>query len=624
MLTQTTGTSIKKIITKITALVLAALLCLSMPFYAKAAQVTTSIYTSSKYTHNARFDGDVIENGIDISQHNGDINWAELKKTKTKYIIVRVGCRGYAAKGTLLKDKVFDENITNSLKNGFETGVYFYSQAVTEAEAKEEANFVLQYIKDYKFQLPVYYDYEFATYSGRLDTAWRNGTLNKEKMTNNALAFCNTIEDAGYKAGIYASKSFYEDNLIPDKLDSYAIWVAHYNSKTTYSGEYQAWQYSAKGKVDGIDGYVDSNFIYYKELTPLLSLKRFEIEDIKKQSYTGKEVKPSLKVLYNGKELIKGEDYYVSFENNINIGKAKVTVTGINDYEKFDKITKEFSIVPPKVTGLKLESRSANSLTVSWDKSEFANKYYVQVHRSSGWVKAGTTKNTSFEITDLASASNYRIRVRAYKTIDSNYYYGYYCDEIETATSPAKPTELSATNITPTSLKLNWKKQSNASYYEVYLYNTETKKSEFYSEVTGGKNNYLVVEGLLPNKRYSFKVRAYKNSKDGALLKSSKSDSFAAYTSLPAPEISSASSKAVKKITVNWKKVANASGYQIMWSTTKDFSSNYKTVNATGTSTTLTTAQSGKTYYVKVRTYKTRNDKKVYSPWSKTLSTKTK
>ena len=625
MLTQIIGTSRMKITTKLTALILSLMLCLAMPFSSYAAQTTKSIYTSSNYTHNSRFDGSSITNGIDISVHNGNINWSNLKKTNTKIIIVRVGCRGYGTKGTLIKDKNFDTNISNAIKNGFEVGVYFYSQALNETEAKNEAKFVLDYIKGYDFSLPVYYDYEFAgVSSGRLDSAWKKGTVNKTKMTNNALAFCKTIENAGYRAGIYASKAFFEDNLNKSQLENdYSIWLAHYTTKTAYTGNYQLWQYSAKGKVSGIDGYVDSNFIYYDYLTSFLRNK-FEIADIPKKAYTGKEIKPSFKVYCDKKELVKGEDYYVSFENNIDIGTASVTITGINEYENVSKATQTFSIVPPKVTGLKLDERGTNSLKVSWDKNKYADKYYVQVHRSTGWVKAGTTNSTSFNITDLATASNYKIRVRAYKTVNSVNYFGSYCTEIETATAPSTPTSLSASEIKPNSLKLSWKKQSNASYYEVYLYNKETKKYELLSKVSGGTNNYLVVENLSPNTKYTFKVSAYKNSKDGLLLISAKSDKFAAYTSPVAPVIKEAKSSKAKKISVKWQKVSSVSGYQVMWSTTKDFSSNYKSVNASGTSTVLTTAQSNKTYYVRVRAYKIRNGKKIYSPWSKTLSTKTK
>ncbi|MBR7060152.1 MAG: fibronectin type III domain-containing protein [Eubacterium sp.] len=606
-----------------------------MPFNASAAQTTTSIYTKKTLTHNSRFDNSDIVNGIDISSWQGDVDFKKVKKTDTKIIILRVGVRGWASEGPLKKDERFDEYIKDALSNGFEVGVYFYSQAKTEAEAKEEAKFVLKHIKGYKFSLPVYFDYEFAgTQKGRLEKAWKDGSLNRTKMTKNAIAFCETIENAGYRAGIYACRSFLNSNLDRTQFEEkYPVWVAEYNPKTSYAGEYQIWQYAGgdpdgsngSGKVSGISGYVDSNYIYYDKLTPLLS-KGFDIEDIKKQEYTGEPVSPAFKVYYGKKELVKGEDYYVSLEDNVKIGSARVTVTGINKFKDYNKCTKTFSIVPPEITDVKLEERKTNSLEVSWDKSDCAKKYYVQVHRKDGWVKVGTTSETNIEIPDLNSASNYRIRVRAYKKVDDVNYYGIYSDEFETATKPAKPTELKTTSVTPTSFTLKWKKQSNASYYEVYQYNYSDKKYELFKTVNGGKNNYLNVDSLAENKKYTFRVKAYKKSKDGKLLKSAKSDKFYAYTSLRAPKISSAKSGASKRISVNWKKVSGASGYQVMWSTTSNFSSNYKSVYVSGKSlsTVLTTAQSNKTYYVKVRAFKTRNNKKLYSPWSSKLSVKTK
>ena len=623
MSTQTTGTSINKALIKITALLLALTLCFAMPFSASAVQVTGSIYTTSKYTQNARFDSTTIINGIDISEHNGTINWNSLKATDTKVIIIRVGCRGYASKGTLVHDKLFESNISNALANGFNVGVYFYSQALNEAEATEEANFVLKYLGGYDFTLPVYYDYEFAgVSSGRLDSAWKNKTLNKAQMTKNALAFCSTIEHAGYKAGIYASKSFFEDQLDYSQLeDKYSIWLAHYSTKTGYAGKYQLWQYSAKGKISGIGGYVDSNFVYQE---PLAALLKNKIDD---QVYTGHEITPDLEVNYNGTRLTKDLDYTITYENNVNIGTAKATAVGINQYANLLNYFEYFNIVPPPVTSLQAVSREPNAITVSWDKSSYADKYQIQVHKSTGWINAGTTENTSFTVTGLSNASNYQIQVCPIKTINGANYIGEYCSPIETATFPATPTSLAASSIKANSLKLTWKKQSNASYYNVFIYNKTTKQYDFYQTVNGGKTNYLTISGLNANTKYTFRVSAHKNSKDGLLLNSAKSSKLSVYTLPGTPTLSSAKSSAKKKIAVKWKKVSGVTGYQIMWSTSSKFSSNCKTSTLTGSSKiskTVKTAKSKKTYYVKIRAYKTRDSKKTYSAWSKTIKVKTK
>ena len=567
MSTQTTGTLKNKIIKCVSALLISILICVTLPFNALAIQ-TGSIYTSSKYNHNTRFDNNTIVHGIDISVHNGTIDWDELEESETKVVIIRVGCRGYGSAGTLIKDNNFESNMANAIAHGFEVGVYFYSQALDEEEAEEEANYVLKYIKSYNFTLPVYYDYEFAgVSSGRLDKAWKNKDIDKAQMTDNALAFCSTIENAGYRAGIYASKSFFETQLNRTQLeDKYSIWLAHYNTSTTYAGLYQMWQYSSKGKVEGISGYVDSNFIYYELLSAFA----------------------------------KGQSSVVP-EQPI-----------------------DPALLPQAVTNLQLTGRETDSLSVSWQSAYNAEKYLVQVYRSDKWVKAGETSSTNFTVKGLTTASNYKIRVCGVKKLNNKDYSGAFSNEIETATMPAVPTEITASEVKPNSLKLKWKKQTNVSYYEVYKYNPNTKEYEFFSKIKNGKNNFLAVSELSPNKTYKFKVKAYKNSKDGELLESEQSKAAAVYTAPVAATISSVKSSAVKKITTKWKKSSGVSGYQIMWSTTKNFSSNYKSVTSTSTKTTLSTAQSKKTYYVRVRSYKTRGSKKIYSPWSKTLSVKTK
>ncbi len=620
MSTQTIGTSKNKITSRFLALLLSLTLCFSLPFTASAAQTTKSIYTNTSFTHNSKFDGCTLYNAIDISYHNGTIDFAKLKKTDTKAVIIRVGYRGYGGSGALRKDNLFDYNITNAIAKGFDVGVYFYSQSINEQEAREEANFLLPYIKNYNINLPVYFDYEFAEVSdGRLDSAWNSGKLNKSKMSKNAIAFCETIEKAGYKAGVYSSTNFFQtkyDETLFNK--GYAMWLAHYASKTSYAGDYEIWQYSSKGKVSGIDGSVDCNYVYSEYLKPLLG-KGFDVSKISKQTYTGNEIKPDFKVYYNGKTLIKGEDYYITFKNNKNIGTASITVTGVNDYTKYRE-TKEFSIVPTEVNGLKFAASDSDSLKVSWNKNSTADKYYVQINSGKGWTKAGTTKETSYTISSLPNASSYKVRVRGYKKVGDKYYYGYYCPEIETATKPVTPTGLKASYTRSYSLKLSWDSQPFANYYKVYKYNSSNKKYEFYKKVT---SNSIKITGLTPNTKYIFKVRAYQ-SKDGKTVYSSKSDACTTYTSPPAPKNLSIKSPSSYRISTSWSKSSSASGYQVMWSTSNNFSYNYKSVNVSGTSTVLKTAQSKKTYYVHVRAYKIRNGRKYYSDWSTTKSVVTK
>lgn len=616
----------KKFSKKITALLLCVLFVFQLPITAFAAQTTSSIFvTDKKYTHNSRFDGFRIKQGIDVSAYNETIDWNKVKAAGVDFAVIRLGYCGYTQSkhsyGNL--DAYFERNLQGAVNAGIAVGVYYYSQALTTAEAKTEANFVLQKLNGRKLDLPVYFDYEFAEKSaGRLDAAWKNKTLTKAKMTDNAIAFCEVIENAGYVAGVYANKSFFTDQLDHTQLeDKYYIWLAHYVTKTDYSGEYQMWQYSSNGKVSGATNgiaTVDSNFMY---VMPVIST-------ISSQKYTGKAIEPKITVKYDGKTLQKDTDYTVSYKNNINIGTAEVTVNGLGDYERIINNEKEtFKIIPQTVKNLKYSARTTSSITVKWDKDTQAEGYNVQVYRSGKWVSAGNTAATSFKVTGLSNASNYSIKVRAYKTVKGTKYYGSYSNTVADATMPAKVTSLKASTSTNTSITLTWKKQSGASYYNVYKYNSKTKKYDLYKKVSSGSKNSLKVTGLKANTSYKFKVRAYKIKQDKKTLTGDMSSVLTAYTKPSAPKLSSLSAPSKKKVNVKWKKVSGITGYQIMWSTSKSFSSNTKTYDVKSSkkvSQKISTAKSKKKYYVRIRSYKTRNGKKYYSAWSNVKSIKTK
>jgi GH25 family lysozyme M1 (1,4-beta-N-acetylmuramidase) len=219
---------------KILAILLVMLTVVQFPVTAFASTKTGCNFNSNTYTHQTKFDNQQIHQGIDVSSHNESLDYSKIKASGVEFVIVRVGYRGYGSKGNVLKDKYFEENIESAKKAGLKVGAYFYTQATTEAEAEYEANFVLEYIKKYDLDLPVFYDIEFAEDSNGFTGRLYNANLSKAKMTNLALAFCDTIENAGYKAGVYASKSFFEDEMNSSTLEAkeYVIWLAHYTTST--------------------------------------------------------------------------------------------------------------------------------------------------------------------------------------------------------------------------------------------------------------------------------------------------------------------------------------------------------------------------------------------------------
>ncbi len=186
--------------------------------------------------------------GIDVSKYQGDINFKKVKSA-IDFAIIRIGYGRYENQ----KDPKFEANYEGFKSQNVPVGVYLYSYAKSISDAKKEADMVLKWLNGRKLNLPVYYDIE--------DKSQQN--LGKNTLTSMCEAFCEKIEKAGYWAGIYANKYFFTTYLDYRKLEKkYTIWVAQYNSTNTYKGKYDMWQYTSSGKLGGINGNVDMNYLY--------------------------------------------------------------------------------------------------------------------------------------------------------------------------------------------------------------------------------------------------------------------------------------------------------------------------------------------------------------------------
>ncbi len=193
--------------------------------------------------------------GIDVSKWNKEIDWEKVKAAGVEFAIIRCGYRG-SKTGALVQDPYFEKNIKGATEAGVRVGIYFFTQAVNPVEAVEEASMVLMLAKQHKISYPLYIDTEGAGGNGRADG------LDKETRTAVCKAFCETIQNAGYTAGVYASKSWLNNNLDMQQLSPYSTWLAQYSSEPTYEGEYDMWQYTSAGKIDGIGTLVDYNVSY--------------------------------------------------------------------------------------------------------------------------------------------------------------------------------------------------------------------------------------------------------------------------------------------------------------------------------------------------------------------------
>ncbi|MBP1584846.1 MAG: glycoside hydrolase family 25 protein [Lachnospiraceae bacterium] len=193
--------------------------------------------------------------GIDVSSWQGDIDWDKVRESGIEFVIVRAGYRG-SVTGAIVKDKYFDANVSGALNAGLKVGVYFVTQAINEAEAVEEASAVMEMCSPYTLELPIYLDVE-GSGGGRGDR------IDVQTRTDVCEAFCRTLENAGQQGGVYACRNWLTNNIDASRLDRYNVWLAEYRSAPLYNGYYSMWQYTSKGHIDGINGNVDFDIMYY-------------------------------------------------------------------------------------------------------------------------------------------------------------------------------------------------------------------------------------------------------------------------------------------------------------------------------------------------------------------------
>ena len=189
--------------------------------------------------------------GIDVSKFQGSIDWNAVKADGITFAIIRCGYRGYGS-GALVEDSTYRQNIQGAINAGLRVGVYFYSQAVNEAEAVEEASMVLSLVSGYSLPLGVYYDTE-SVGGGRANA------LSAAERTACAVAFCETIRSAGYSAGVYSYASWFYNALNFANISKYNIWIAQYRDTLSFSYKHNIWQYTGSGSVNGISKPVDMN-----------------------------------------------------------------------------------------------------------------------------------------------------------------------------------------------------------------------------------------------------------------------------------------------------------------------------------------------------------------------------
>jgi len=200
----------------------------------------------------AKYKTDKTELGIDVSEWQGEVDFNKVKEAGATFVFMRIGVQG-AVEGEIKEDKYFEQNLKNAKKAGLKVGVYLYSTATTVEKAKEHANWVINRLNGEKLDLQVVFDWENWAY-------WNFYKISFYDINVVADTFINAINNAGYEGMLYGSASYLKN--IWENRNDFPIWLAHYTTKTNYEGKYSIWQFTDKGRIDGIEGDVDFNVLY--------------------------------------------------------------------------------------------------------------------------------------------------------------------------------------------------------------------------------------------------------------------------------------------------------------------------------------------------------------------------
>ncbi|MCD8383219.1 MAG: hypothetical protein LUC30_10005, partial [Clostridiales bacterium] len=561
------------------------------------------ISTAASYSHSSRFNGYTITKGIDVSKWNGTINWSKVKASGISFVIIRCGYRG-ASDGTLYTDSMFETNIKGALAAGLEVGVYVYSQAITTSEAKAEANLALQMCAGYSFTLPIVLDYEYyTTTSGRLATA----SLTKTQRTNICLAFCDTVDAAGYGAMVYANKSMLEDDVYAQQIvdAGYEVWLAQWRSSATYSGTYTYWQYSDSGSVSGISSPssgVDVDYRY--ELpSPTITLTYCAATGVR-LAWSNVSLADSY-VVYRR---VSGETAWTKLgtvsSSDERTWLDETAVAGTT-YEYVVRACDGSILSPYQRTGTEVDyepefslasaKQTSSGVQLTWSASSDYDSY--QILRRSGYSGSWTTvatitdvsKTSYLDTTELTSGTLYSYTIVGVSNGAKDDYdtYGIQLTWI------GAPGLVSASSY-KTGMKVTWSAVSGADGYRVYR--RVNGSWTLLSVITGSSNvSYYDSDATASGTSYTYTVRAYQGSILGPYSSSGISGTRVATPTLISAGMSGSSMK------IQWNAVSGATTYYIYRKTSSSGWSKIGTTSSGATSYLDSTATSGTVYTYTVR-----------------------
>ena len=632
--------------------------------YIERAWTTASDYTGVTYKHRSEFEERTLIKGIDVSWWQGvkpngqggkestisSLDWKKIHDAGIDFTIVRVGSRD-TADGSIYEDTCANAHIQGALENDINVGLYIFSQALNKKEAQEEAKFVLKLMDKYGWDvtMPIVMDREAGSYK-RLTA----GKLTKQQETAVCNAFADVISDEGYTPMIYASAYWMVHYMDTQSLrkNGCKLWLARYNDTTdtpvsnlTYEQlaqiDYDFWQYSSTGRVDGYSGNLDLDFWYMD--TDIKPKKPEMLDNTAKSVTIGWDGQSDVHFyrLYRYddeagkyKKVLDTDDWECT-DVNLQPGETYQyklrgyrTVGGVEYPGKYSKVITAVT-APAKVSGLRTDSVAGKKIALSWDEVYAADGYRIYRYDEDAekFVKYTDIKDgsTSCVVEGLEkTAALYGFRVKAYRLFEGTKYFGKQSEEYWEMTAPAQVKNLSAAPESAYTMKLSWKKAGRASGYQICRLNKETGEYETIASLDDNKIVSYTDSGLVGATEYSYQVRALLNY--GEEVYSGKFSQTASSTTLPAVVKNLKATGKSEAVALKWAKNKRADGYEIyrLDKKTGEFAGIAVLEDREILSYTDDGLTAGTAYTYRMRAYKEYNGKRYYGEFSTEVKAKAK
>lgn len=631
--------------------------------YVDNSWMTDSDYTDVTYRHRSELEDRILLKGIDVSWWQGvkedgrggrgstisSLNWEKIHDAGIDFTIVRVASRD-TADGSIYEDTCADSHIQGALENDINVGLYIFSQALDKKEAREEAEYVLKLVEQYGWDvsMPIVMDRESGSYK-RLTA----GKLTREQETAICSAFADVISEAGYTPMIYASAYWMVHYMDTQTLRDRGcrIWLARYNDCTdapvanlTYDQlaqiDYDFWQYSSTGRVDGYSGNLDLDFWYLDtDITPEEPEMTASLADSITLSWSGQSDVHAYRLYrYSDedekfKRVLDVLDWECT-DTNLDAGETYLyklrpywTVGGVDYFGRFsDAVTAVTA--PAQTAEIRTEDATVDAITLSWDEVYSADGYriYQYDEDEERFVKladiSGSTEYTAEELGRTASL--YGFRVKAYRLFEGKKYWGKQSAQYWAMTAPAQIKNLSAEPASAYSINLSWKRAGRASGYQICRRNRATGEYETIAVIDNNKTVSYTDSGLTGATEYSYQVRAFLNYGEGEYC--GEFSRTAGSTTLPAIVKNVSATAKSKTVTLKWAKNKRAGGYEV-----------YRQNNKTGEYEKIATLESrdqlsytdkkrkaGVEYTYRVRAWNEYNGERYYGEFSSEVTVKAK